>query len=204
MFVMPRVSGTVVMSRVRIPVRSSTQQAQPHSHRSSLTPCRRGASLRQVISSIPSARFNSMPLGASCIVPFNPYSSWSDESPVCRQGVGRQFRIFNSSPCTISEMGMCQLVGDYIMSEILRATCQEGLKNHASTAVCRCGACHPDRASLAGNKIIQRDTKARVIEEFAENRVWQPLHDRYDARREGTVPDRALDVATELLNAINC
>ena len=98
---------------------------------------------------------------------------------------------------------MCQLMGDYIMGEIFRAICQEGLENHGSTAVCRCGACHPDSAPLAGNKIIQRDTKAGVFEEFAENRVWQPLHDRYDAKREGTVPDRALDVAPELLTAIN-
>src|SRR6185295_8719793 len=107
-------------------------------------------------------------------------------------------------PRTISEMGMCQLMGNDIMGEIFRAICQEGLEDYAATAVSRCGACHPDGASLTGDKIIHRDTKARVFEETAENRMGQPLHDRNDAKREGAGSYRALDIAPEVLIAFAC
>ncbi len=95
---------------------------------------------------------------------------------------------------------MCQLMGDHIMGELSWAIRQVSLEDHAPTAVSRFGARYPNGASPARNMIIQRQSKARVIEEIGKHRPRQPFQHRYDAGRQRAGPYRSLDVQSEVLN----
>lgn len=94
---------------------------------------------------------------------------------------------------------MSQFMSDDIMGEIFLALGQARLEDYAATAIgSRPGARHPDRASVARNVIIQRQSKARIVQEVGEYRVGQPLQHRYDTKNQALKFHRSLDVAPEV------
>ena len=109
----------------------------------------------------------------------NEAAHWPLKAPACGQCVGRFFDVGDLTPAAVVQVSVSEFVGDHVVRERLGTISQLGPEYHApATAADRAGTGHPQRPSLAGNELLERDTKPGIVEKVALHQFRQTI--QYD------------------------